>query len=309
VTVIFIGAVFSSADVAIGAGYISIAGGSTLNFQTVNLSKISEGVLPEPLEISPVALAKAEEITIIKNFRQAKASNTSLLQLIPLDKMLPLKGLAAALQPALTNVINKAVLPKSIEESISQTIDELASSSNREQFAKQDAGSLFGPNVMSETADMMTNGIESLSQNDCLDEAGIDDLRDYTSANNDFFTHLPARFSHVNDTMDALPDQMRDLAKDLVTQFIGGFTRSDGIINTLVSVLGAISETVDTFGMTPIVHVTHLFNNVVIWPLPFWASCISISAHFLILGQAIVVIELWVRRRNQRFIDVGFESL
>jgi hypothetical protein len=302
VTVIFISAIFSSVDVAIGAGYVSLTGGSTLNFQSINLSKVSQGLLPEPLEVSPVTFAKAEEITIVKNFRQAKASNTSLLQLIPLDKMLPLKELAAALQPALTNVINKAMLPKSVEDSINQTIYELTSSNNLEQFAKQDADSLFGPDVMSKTDDMMSR-IDNFSENGCLDETYIDDLREYTRANNDFFTYLPSHLSHVNDTINALPDQIRDLAKDVKTQFIGGFTRSDGIVSALMSVLTTVWEAADTFGMTPIVHVTNLLNNVFIWPLPYWASCISISAHFLILGQVIVVIELWIRRRNQMSHD------
>jgi hypothetical protein len=55
---------------------------------------------------------------------------------------------------------------------------------------------------------------------------------------------------------------------------------------------------VDRFDMKPVIHVTNMLQNVILWALPYWATCVSICAHFLILGQIIIVIELWARRRD-----------
>jgi hypothetical protein len=294
--VVFISIIFSCVDIGIGTAYVSVAGSDSLHFQTIDLSKVSQDFLTTPLQIGSVALPKAETITIIKNFLEAKAGEAKLFDLIPLDKMLPLKELAGQLGPALKAVIATAKLPKSINDSIQETIDELAKDDNVKQFRKQDSDSLFGPDARNKTQDMLENVITALRTGRCLGDSEIGDLEVYTTANSEFFGSLSSRLSRVNNTLNELPTELRGMVDDVPNKFKEGF---NGLVDALMVVLEGVWEPIGKFDVKPVVHVTHLVNNVLVWALPYWASCMSISAHLLIVAQAVLVIELWVRRRNQ----------
>jgi hypothetical protein len=119
---------------------------------------------------------------------------------------------------------------------------------------------------------------------------------------------IPARLAHVTSSLDTVKQRLPGLTDEIVIKFKQGFTdQSNGVVKVLVDLLNAVWPSVNRFGVKPIVHVSNLMQNIGLWALPFWATCVSISAHFLILGQIIIVIELWARRRDMMPLD-GAES-
>jgi hypothetical protein len=77
--VVIVGVIFNVLDVAIGEAYVSAAGGDALRLADINLSSLSQGVLPTPLAIPAIPLAKASDLTIVKNIREADATKATLL--------------------------------------------------------------------------------------------------------------------------------------------------------------------------------------------------------------------------------------
>jgi hypothetical protein len=287
--------IFELLDVGIGVAYETAFGSSSLSFKQIELSDLSRGIITEPLAVKSITLAKAGDIKIFKSFQEADATKATLLTLLPLDKMLPLDELATNLMTALETVVTRATLPTKVNQSIQDTLNNLIKS--QDQLLKVNATSLFSAEAVNATANLLT-ALENSGSQECGIPIAV--FQDFIEQNNKYFTEIvPQRLQNVSKVVIGIPQRIQELTTKIVDGFKEGLAGSGGIFPALTDLLRQVWPTADGFSMKGIVHVSNMLQNVFLWGISYWVTCVSICAHFLIVGQIFIVLELWARRKGQ----------
>jgi hypothetical protein len=156
------------------------------------------------------------------------------------------------------------------------------------------ATALFGADVLNTTERLLN----ALTEHQCGIDVG--QWTDYLHKNTAYFNeYVPNRLQNVSAALDSLPGRVNNLTLNIVKEFKNGFTGPNGMFTALMKLLKNVWPAADQFSVKGIVQVSNMLQNVFLWGISYWATCMSISAHFLIIGQVFIVIGLWVRRRGQ----------
>jgi hypothetical protein len=105
----------------------------------VDLSDLTDGVLQNALQIDEIKLSSGDDITILKNMREADANSATILGPFQLDTMFPLEEIAENFDDALNNVLAGARLPGGVNQSIKDTIEEINNPENKAELEEVNA--------------------------------------------------------------------------------------------------------------------------------------------------------------------------
>lgn len=258
-----------------------------LHLHDIDLAGLTDHILDGQIKLGPFDLGSPDKLHLWTNLMNADANDANLSKIIPILDILPLTKIFQDLVSGFSKIVGTNLhLPEEIDDAISDLEDLLG---GMNELARTDYRALFGVNDDSDDVVKVINQLIDSCERPKWSEI-LGGMREWFQGIN---SNL-AGTAVVRDEIEAthLP-YLRDNLESVIGNGLGK------IVNATADLFIKWAEGLaNNINLKGIVHLVNLVQDAMIWGFAYWGTCVSIAAHFVIIGLIILVIEVWVRRTN-----------
>jgi hypothetical protein len=317
--------VINAGDHAVSGVYDKVMGGDKLQLAKVDLNSLVPGgyLAGMVLEFDPIGLPgyKNKSIRPLRNWIEGHAKVGKVFpitNILPVDQWIPLDNVGKVLNKAVQRVLPSLALPGEISTTVHNAVGSI-NGAGILNSVPTDLSALLG---IESTAMIVTTADEAQAALARLAQAapqgfGINcnpnSRQFHDQADNlvDAMSEFATSMAGVKQAITDMPDKILELIEDknkptnaltVLRKFLSG------LFDVLEDILSMIWPALKAFDFGPVVRVTNLFQDVLVWPIAYMVTCVSIGTHLIIIGQLVVSVQLWRAHQHMKKDDNAVED-